>query len=269
MPATAAIGFTIGLGIWTVAIREPHHLLEGFLSGGGLLSLFAFVTSMIVGNTGHSDSDFAMSQFLASRPITNRRLSQILLQVIWRSVLLTWLIWAVPFLMFYLISLMAGITLTPTIPRHLLWLYFPATLFGVWTLTTFGATLCLTGRRWMFVGVIVGGLALFITGNLCFAYLVKPDEQPRMGRLLADLIGAGVVLGTAWSLIVAKKRDLISWPAIYGASSVWIVLSTFVVGFQQNVPGNLPPLLLMLGALALGVAPVATAPLALAWNRNR
>ncbi|MES2790396.1 MAG: hypothetical protein V4719_12365 [Planctomycetota bacterium] len=269
MPACVAIGLVGGIGIWTIAIREPQHLLEGFLSGGGLLCLLAFVCSMILGNTGSSDADFEMCQFLASRPVTTKELSRTILKVISHSVLLSWLIWAISFLVFYLITLAAGVTLQPTIPVHLLWLYFPATLVGLWIMTTTGASIVLTGRRWLGAGVIFGGIACIFVFSLFSEYALEVEERPRMARLAGEAIGVALVLGAVWALATARRRGLISWSTIYLASSVWIVLSAYFVVFKSNVPGNLPPVLLGIGLLALAVAPFATAPLALAWNRNR
>ncbi len=270
LPVTVMLGLIVGVGLWTTFNRNPQELLQGFLVGGGMISLVALVGGLIMGNTGSNDTSYEISQFLASRPMTTPALSRIILEMTARSVLLAWSIWAVGFLAFYLIALASGVTLQPKFPAQMLWLYFPATLLGPWIVCTAGTSMGLTGRRWFFIEIICCGLFLYISSSLAAQYLLSREERILLGRACAEVIGVLLILGTAWAMIVARQRAMISGATIYAASGLWVAATALMVFFRFGVLRNEQhPILIMIGLLALVVAPVATAPLALAWNRNR
>ncbi|MDB5341166.1 MAG: hypothetical protein JWN70_6785 [Planctomycetaceae bacterium] len=270
LPAAVLLGLVFGVSVWTIFNRDPHDLFQGFLVGGGAISIVAFVGSMIMGHTGSIDTSYEMGHFLASRPITTRELSRIILEMVARSILLAWSIWAVAFLIFYLIAMASGVTLQPKFPARMLWLYFPATLLGPWIVCTAGASMGLTGHRWFFIEIVCGGLFVFIMSSLISQYFLSREERVLLARVCAEVIGVLLVLGTAWAMIAARQRAMISWPTVYAASGVWVIATALIVFFRFGVLKNEQhPILIMIGLLALAVAPVATAPLALAWNRNR
>jgi hypothetical protein len=76
--------------------------------------------------------------------------------------------------------------------------------------------------------------------------------------------------GTAWAFVAARRRALIGWATVYVAGTVWAALTAFVVLARVVLPAA-PHLtfFFFICLSALVVAPLATAPLALAWNRNR
>lgn len=270
IPAAVMLGMVFGVGLWTLFNRNPHELFQGFLAGGGAITIVAFVGGLIMGNTGSTDKSYEISQFLASRPITSQELSGIILLMAGRSVLLAWSIWAVAFLVFYLIALASGVMLQPKFPAQMLWLYFPATLLGPWIVCTAGASIGLTGHRWFFIEIICGGLILFITSSLVSQYFLSREERLLLSRVCAEVNGVLLVLGTARAMIAARQRAMIGWPTVYLASGVWVIATALIVFFRFGVLKNEQhPILIMIGLLALAVAPVATAPLALTWNRNR
>lgn len=270
LPATVMLGLIFGVSLWTIFNRNPQDLLHGFLVGGGMISLVALVGGLIMGNTGSSDTTYEISQFLASRPITTPALSRIILEMAGRSVLLAWSIWAVGFLAFYLIALASGVILQPKFPAQMLWLYFPATLLGPWIVCTAGTSMGLTGHRWFFIEIICGSLFLFIMSSLVSQYFLSREDRLLLGRVCAEVIGVLLVLGTAWAMIVARQRAMISGSTVCAATSLWVVATALMVFLRFGVLRNEQhPIFIMIGLLALAVAPVATAPLALAWNRNR
>ena len=66
---------------------------------------------------------------------------------------------------------------------------------------------------------------------------------------------------------------MIGWPTVSIATCAWVVLCClFALLFWQHRhehPVWLPFVVHVIGLLALVVFPLAAAPLALAWNRNR
>jgi hypothetical protein len=79
-----------------------------------------------------------------------------------------------------------------------------------------------------------------------------------------------IALGTVWAFVAARRRGLIGSPTVASAFSVWAVLGGLIVLDWVQHPAR--PLILGVLAACLAtlvVAPLAAAPLALAWNRNR
>ena len=89
-------------------------------------------------------------------------------------------------------------------------------------------------------------------------------------RGLGITIGVLLLLGTTLWFVAARRRLLIGTPTVGAAAGVWTVLSGLIVLDWAQHPAR-PWLagLLAVSAAALVVAPLAAAPLALAWNRNR
>lgn len=79
-----------------------------------------------------------------------------------------------------------------------------------------------------------------------------------------------MLLGTICAFIAAIRRKLISPQTSLLAIVAWISLSAAALSERVVYPG--PPAhiyLFVIGVLSLVFAPLATVPLALAWNRTR
>ena len=82
--------------------------------------------------------------------------------------------------------------------------------------------------------------------------------------------GICCVLGTAGAFFAARRQYLIAPIMLCLGLGLWLILC-ISIGFMwltRTEPG-LSSVVLAMGLLALPVAPLATAPLALAWNRHR
>ena len=269
MPATVVFGMVIGLGIWVVFIRELKDLFEGFVAGGAMLTLMGFL-GVVLGIVGPNDQTFEMGHFLATRPLTNPEISRTLLKVLARSVLIAWTIWAVPFV------ILTAILFTKSgIPPVMIlndwgWWYFPMTLLGCWTVVSVLASVSMTGRSTLFAQLVLGLFALFIGLGLFYNYALPVESRLNFNRGVGIVFGVVIAMGTVWAFVSAQRRALIGLPTIYAAFSAWSVLSGLIAADWMLHPAR--PLLqgVMVVLLApLVVASLATAPLALAWNRNR
>lgn len=78
------------------------------------------------------------------------------------------------------------------------------------------------------------------------------------------------MLGTAWAFIAARRRNLIEARTAWTIIGVWTLLSGLIV-LESWRRSDFPVTasVLGIGLLATVFAPLATAPLALTWNRNR
>ena len=154
--------------------------------------------------------------------------------------------------------------------RNLGWWYFPVTLLGCWTVVSVFASVAMTGRTLFLVQIIVGLFAFTLGETMFSKYALTREARLPFERGVWLAVGVALALGTVWAFVAARRRGLIGSPTVARALSVWGVLSGLIALDWTLHPAR--PL--MLGVLAvcaasLVVAPLATAPLALAWNRNR
>ncbi len=270
MPACVVFGMPFGIAIWGLVNRNPDDLMEGLLAGGGILSVVGFLGGLIIGNCGPNDANFEMGNFLATRPMTSRQMSQILLKTMFRSVLSTWCLWAVPFATLYFLLLALGVVVPLKLPEEFGWWCFPASILGLWIVAGLFASLGLTGRNWFSGGVIAGGIAIHFTGLVIAQLTLSSENQAILGLTVSAAWGVLFVVLTVGAYLAARRRILIDSSAIYKAALVWLILSLPVVLtgiLRPTFPW--PTYLFAVGLMALVVAPISTFPLALAWNRIR
>jgi hypothetical protein len=270
MPGIVAMGLFMGGCLWLIANRHADGLLEGFVAGGAMLSIAGALSGFILGNVGASDSDLQFGQFLATRPITSTDLARTILKTAVISVLAAWMIWAVAFVCVCAILMAMGINLQSKLPAEVGWWYLPATLLGAWTAVGILTPLSLAGRIKLAATALFGAMALFVGCALFSKFALSARAQEYFVQGSAVFWGIVFVLSTVSAFVVARRRSLIGWPTLYVAATVWAALCTLiaVVWFPRSVQG-LAVSLCVAGLFALAVAPLATAPLAVAWNRTR
>jgi hypothetical protein len=150
------------------------------------------------------------------------------------------------------------------------WWYLPATLVAAWITMGIMACVCLTGRARLIFSAFFVPYALAIGLALFSNWALSHEAQVQFLHALAVVGGALFMLGTAWAFVAALRRSLIDRPTLSVATGVWAAFSLLVaIEWQRRAAAPVWVLILVAGILALAVAPVAAAPLALAWNRNR
>lgn len=270
MPICVGFGMVVGLSCWLLFSRKSDDLVMGFIGGGGLLSGLGILAAFTVGNCGPSDANFDIGNFAATRPMTTREMSRIVLRVLLLSVTYSWIVWAAGFACVAVILLLLGVTPPAEIDRSAIWWYFPTTLLGPWIVASLGVTLGLTGRAW--IGVVLCML-LFPTmiGYIVLTDIFLSDEsQLILGRYLLSVAGVLFVLYTSAAYLKAHRNALIDAPALYRAALVWLVASLLVVAMFRLQPAiPISAYIVVVGLLALAVSPFPTVPLALGWNRVR
>lgn len=272
MPALVAIAIPVVFCIWLVGSRVPKELFDGFLGGGGMLTVMGAVIGLVIGNSGTSDRQPEMGHFMATRPMTDSDMARTILKTARLSILLTWTIWALAFLIVYLVLLANHVVPDPALPLELGWSYFPATLLGLWISVTFTAVLGLAGRPKLILILFCFACGLFFAGMLFSNYVVRGDPNLKLQFHYAMLVtnGAGFMLLTAWAFVTARRRDMIASQTVYIASGIWLFLTALIMlGWALHRAQPVPVYLLVAGLSALVVFPLAAAPLALAWNRHR
>ena len=235
-----------------------------------MLSALGLVSGLIMGNTGPQDTNFAMGQYLATRPITDRDLARAILKTAGQSVILAWVIWAAAFLAVYGILLAAQVVPQPAFPNGVHWWYFPATFLGLWTTVTLMTSLGLMGRPWLVLILFIAAVSSFIAIKLFSKYALSHEAQMMLLHISQITIGVACLLGTFWSYIAAHRRSLVGASTAGFAGALWCAFCALVVvEWVVHRERPLSVYLLVAGLLALVIAPLAAAPLALAWNRHR
>ncbi len=272
MPAAVIFGMVVGSGGWLIFSRDGHDLLNGFYAGGGMLSALAMVGGLILGNSGQGDANFGMGHFLATRPMTSVEMSQTILKVGAKSVLITWSLWAAAFAAIWL-TLRTLNVIPPGVPadwRHFGWWYVPATLLGPWIVAGLLGSLGLTGNPSLMLKLFGAFFLLIIALPLLEQHLLSHAARQHVERAIPAALGAVFVLGTAWAFVAARRRNLIASRTVWAAIGAWVMLSALVMlELRQHSEIPLAASVFAIGLLATAAAPLATAPLALTWNRNR
>ena len=143
-----------------------------------------------------------------------------------------------------------------------------------WVLVGLGASITLAGRPWLVWGfwMVVCSVwpALVALRMLYLNNLIPFDIVSVLFGALPWTIGILCLLGTASAFITARRRNLIDARKLYLGPALWIILCILVglLWLPKAEPG-LSTIALLIGLLALPAAPLATVPLALAWNRHR
>ena len=270
MPGMVGFCLILGVGVWLIFIRAPEDLVVGFVVGGGLLSVAGLIGGLVMGNAGSNDANYEMGHFLGTRPMTSAEMSRTILKAAVLSTLIAWAIWAAAFLSLFLILFATQSMPEPFPPRGVEWWYLPATLLGCWTVLGLVTSASLAGRFSLLQQLYFGLIAFAIVMLAVSKYVLSPVAVTQLYYGTLAISGVAFVLATAWAFGKARSGSLIRIPTVCVAASLWSVLSTVVLleWFRHPVE-KFPVYLFVIGLMAAAVAPLATAPLALTWNRNR
>jgi hypothetical protein len=225
--------------------------------------------------------------FRATLPVTDAALSGALLKNAAASLFATWCIslltlLSIPAIMLALhrlgLSDEAG-QLWEEVSRHLVveswWSYAVQGIFLVsisWAITGLCLSLPLIGRPWVLVTVLLsifGGLLLYL---LSIVFLIPQHSAGTFAAWVAGVLATSCVVGTIWAFVAACRRNVIKTRTALTAFAAWgtVVAIAFTRVPTQSVPfSSWSDWLILAVLITLPLAPLATAPLALSWNRHR
>jgi len=275
LPAIVIFALSIGFVGWLLFDRNPNQLFEKATAAGAVLPVLGLIVGLIFGNANTSDLGgvMEMGHFLATRPMTSTDLSRTMLKAAGISMVVAWAIWAAAYLALYAILLLANVAPRPLLAGDIGWWCFPLTLLGTWAALTFVATIALTGRQFLLLGLFVGIPALTIGITMISLFLLTPETRKTFSEGITTLVGMIFILGTVWAFLAARRRSLIGLPNVWAAAGAWVALCLLfgLFWWQHRIehPASVHLFVHSVGLLALVVFPLAAAPLSLAWNRNR
>ena len=283
-PGVCAVWVTlvILLGIFGITSTTDTTMLFVFMFQIGLA--VPFLAGLLVGQSGRKSR---IGDFKATLPVTNSRLSTIILRAGAAGLLSAWVIYVAGLLLmigwYFMVGKGDALPLEQygAAKNSILELGFGKTVLLVvagitvaWGSMGLGATMTLMGRPRLLLGfwlALCFILPAFVALEMVHTFnLISPSIFPAVLKSIPWIIGACCLLGTAWAFIAARRRCLIGWAKLCLGPGLWFLLCLSVgwAWLAADKPG-LSTIVLVMGLLALAVAPLATAPLALAWNRHR
>ena len=250
--------------LWTIVVVNDLDVYMVTAAWQSLTSML-LMTSPILGTyLGHRSERFDIKPFQATRPLSDTDLAMVVLRhsaivcgvtaILWLiGVALTVAIWGSP--------PDSAPTVHDTMAPWLLKAWIFALMVGglVWTLVGLGAALAMA-RSWFVPVGWFGAFALF---------LGVVGVMPLAARAVIFLAAAGCLAATIAAFMAAWKRNLVTRRTLIGAIAVYVfLLANSLFGPNEGII-TLQFFLPLIGFAALPLAPLAVAPLALAWNRHR
>jgi hypothetical protein len=268
MPAIVICGMFCALFGWLFESRKPQELFDGFVAGGGMLSVMGMLGGLIFGIAGPNDTVLQMGQFLATRPIATERMARTMLSAAARSVFVAWAIWITSFLTAFVILRLTGFQPKESL-IHEAWWYIPATLIGPWIVVGIGASIGLIGNERLLTQILCITVAVLLGGMMFGSFALSEEAREVFKQLAAVVVGLGFLMTTLWTTIAARRRSLIESPTTVAGLCTWLALCTCIVIVANRHDATWSAIVLGCGVAALAVAPLSAAPLALARNRTR
>jgi hypothetical protein len=268
-PVTVVAFITFALVVWSFVSRDVVELVAAFANGCWFISIAAVLGGVLLGSVGNHDS-VVMGQFLATRPITSLDLSRRLLIVAVKNLALAWGIWGTVLLLIMLVLRLDGQSPWTYLPAEFRWQSLAVAMLLSWAAMASVIALALWGRTklvsQLFIGLSLGYVALMLFAKFA---LIDEAREALMHGLVA-VTGLAPTAITIAALVAARKRGLIEAPVAGAAVAVWITLiAACILAWPADLAISRSGEFLLYGSLALVVAPIAAAPLALAWNRIR
>jgi hypothetical protein len=244
-------------------IVSPVMALAGVIAA-------SFAIALAMGHCNLPRGRMEVSTFQAALPVSDQSMAAAIMKTTMLATLVTWCLWLAVFaavvLLMWIVNGERGLLrlsqdhFQPMRPKLMVHLSVAAM---TWILPAVYVPIGLTGRKGLLLAAITTLPALLLSLNLLSQYRLIP------GWLLVYAIAALMVGGTLAALAAAHRFNklLLSLPM---ALMFWLLLCGGCAGAIYDAEEFFwPGLALMVGLAGLAVSPLATAPLAIYWNRHR
>ncbi|MDZ4849505.1 MAG: hypothetical protein SGI77_09435 [Pirellulaceae bacterium] len=267
------------------SIGDFEAWLHGILVLGGLLSIFGAVAGFFMGclnldtltltadaSTSKSSQllsgGFVMGHFPATRPITTFDFAMAILRTAGKSLLIAWSMWGSVLVAFLLLAASQHELSYPIIPADVGYWFLPLTLLGPWITMTTVAGLALTGRPKLVFAICIGLPILCSIVASLNARIPESELKQQVTSILIAFVSVSIIAVILWAFWTAGRRALIpaKWMIISGIGALLLAFLAVVLRPTELLWVAYP---MIVAFAALAVAPIATAPLAISWNRIR
>jgi hypothetical protein len=270
MPIATVALMLMGLVVWLFSSRDAEDLFQGFVIGGLVLSIVAFIAGLLLGNTGTNDADYRMGHFLATRPLSDADFGRAILRTLTKTVVLSWLIWLVGFVLACGGILASGGRESMRLPEGWTWISLILTVVGPWAVAGTFASLGLLNLNRAALRVVFTLVVFVFAIEFGSKFLLSHEIQNLIDHSIATCVKIGllaIVVSVYWG---AHRCRLIQTATVLAAATFWVAGSAILAAqLPAWVHWDWLTYLLIAAAMALVVSPVAAIPLALSWNRHR
>jgi len=268
LPTLAASCLLIAFSLWLTFDRNHQALLRAVTGAGMLIAFMAGLIGAFDFHIGPAKSSSSLGPFLGTRPLSSTAYARCVTFVQFRSVAITIAIWLSAFFAAYFNAEPHLRDLNAPI------VFVAAVIVGMWIAASIGSTVSLTGRASYFATAF----AIVCFSHYVFAGIVQltMSREARRGILnhavLATIavMAIAAILMTVWAFARATRRNMIERRTVVTAAIIAAIITGAAFwGLRFHAIGSPLTYLVAMGIAGLAVAPAATAPLAVAWNRSR
>ncbi len=262
------------------AYYSPYVWLAGFADGlPVILATCFFVGGVITGltNLGRQGkaNGMAIGEYRATRPLTDTQLASAFLKAALATVFATAMIGAA----FALIAF--GWSTFEISERALLMSRgfgdllpkLPATVAVSWCLLGLAASIAMTGRAWVMILPLALGIGALLDGPLVERLPMSRAGLEFLTRTFVWAVVLSIVAGSIAAYVIAFRRKLVSLRTVSIGGILWAAVTVGLLNLaallDESQPMTLEAITIFATFAALVVVPLATAPLALSWNRHR
>lgn len=252
-----------------------HTTVPEFLIGCTYFNLF--ILPIIAALMAHiNNSKNIMQPHIATRPLGARSILLTLLKTMMVSSLTGWIIFLGGGLLIITGLAAHGNLELPKGTQNELdhlksLLSLPSILFYLlclWTAIGIIGSIVLAGRRWLILAVCA--ILFIVPMVLVFSkFTLWEALQRAILLLLTWLFILGIIGGTLGAFLLAVKKQFMSARLMGGIVGAYVLACVACLSLRIRFINTPTEMAMLFALLALPFAPLATAPLALAWNRHR
>ncbi len=255
--------------LWNACLMGlPYPMVGTFICILAITNVLVYPVIMGIQLGQHGGNSFLMESYKSTRPITTTTLIKSYLRVAITCLALMWgiCILGIAPLLYYIASVTNSalgigdyfIRLKGEIP---LWL-----LIAIgWTGMGISASIMSAGRKWVAITFWLGIWMIPLVLSLIYEFILSEfgsrHLQEAYNSILLILGISLTIGGTSLAYVKAWKKELLDLKVIIGV--LILLFLTALFGWRKG------ELVVSLAVACLLLAPLATTPLALAWNRHR
>lgn len=265
-------------GIAACFTSTNYRLVEGCLAITCYLAVVSGLVSgqVITMSIWSNPTTGGMSTFFGTAPVSDRDLGRVLLRNLFCSNQLMWATIAVLGLAIPTFVVLTSDAKTQAEILHGLWLYdrFGAaailvavalSALSAWGVSGTLGSLCMTGNNRMMAAVIFALVTSAVLGTFVIRFLVPVGVRETVALTVCMLVSLAAVGSSIWLFRRAVLRELISTETALIAVGIWLAEVAFLFAV---LPFSPTWKVMFCGVASLTVMPLASAPLAVAWNRH-
>jgi len=209
-----------------------------------------------------------MGHFLSTRPFSNSDFARSILKTAIQTILIAWGLWFAGFAICLLIAALTQSLPAQIFPPEIGFWYLPLTLLGLWTAMTNATAVGLTGRgvKFIFIGTTV--LFFWAVGMIVIKEFMSREILEQFSEISVQIVSIAIVAATPLMLIMAHRQNLLSRKSQCVAALLWIGIAAVAIAIAPR-DLSITAATVITAFSALAVLPLATIPLAIAWNRHR